>query len=240
MQVRKVPAQQSWHWVVQGWQLFLRAPGLWIVLVLIYFAIGFVLSFIPLVGPLASVLITPALIGGMLYGAATLAKGGELTVGHLFAALQNQALLGPTLTLGAFLLAGYVITALVGATFMAGIFFQSGAMSEVHQPMMHQQLPVATLVFAIGTVLVLSLLMAMAMIYAVPLVTLNHEKPWPSIQNSVRACFKNLPALLLFALIYLGLAVLAALPFGLGFLVLAPVTFGAIYYSYQDLFLTSS
>jgi uncharacterized membrane protein len=42
--------------------------------------------------------------------------------------------------------------------------------------------------------------------------------------------------LLVFGLVYLVLAVVAAIPFGLGFLILFPVTICALYASYREVF----
>jgi uncharacterized membrane protein len=84
--------------------------------------------------------------------------------------------------------------------------------------------------------LLLVILLTMAMFYAVPLVMLGGIAPWLAVQNSVAGCFTNILPFLVFGFVYLLLAFLAAIPFGLGFLVLGPVTFGAIYASYVDVF----
>ena len=68
MNAMRVTAGGGWGWIVEGWRLFVRAPGIWLVIMLIYFAISIVLSFIPFVGTLASALLGPVLAGGMLYG----------------------------------------------------------------------------------------------------------------------------------------------------------------------------
>ncbi len=48
MNAMRVDAERGWRWIVEGWQLFARAPGIWIVLLLIYLGINMVLSLIPL------------------------------------------------------------------------------------------------------------------------------------------------------------------------------------------------
>ena len=62
----RAEAGRGWGWIVEGWQLFARAPGIWIVILLIYLAISVVLSLIPFVGPLANALLSPVLVGGLL------------------------------------------------------------------------------------------------------------------------------------------------------------------------------
>ena len=71
----RVEAGRGWGWIVEGWQLFAKAPGVWIVILLIYLGISVVLSLIPFVGGMAYMLLSPVLAGGMLYGAAALARG---------------------------------------------------------------------------------------------------------------------------------------------------------------------
>lgn len=235
MKVRRVAAGRGWEWLVEGWKLFFKAPGMWILMLLIYFAISLALSFIPFVGSLANTLITPALMGGMVYGAAALARGDALLVSHLFQAFQEQRRLGPMLTLGALLLVGYIIIGLVIANFTAGTM-----VTERESPAMTEEMVIKALQGvgggALVMVLLLGVLLTMAMFYAVPLVMLGGIAPWSAVQNSVAGCFANLLPFLVFGFVYLLLVFLAAIPFGLGFLVLGPVTFGAIYASYVDVF----
>ena len=85
-------------------------------------------------------------------------------------------------------------------------------------------------------VLAISFLVAMALFYGVPLVMLAGRYAWPAIQDSITACWINFLPLLVFGLIYFVLGIVAIIPFGLGFLVLGPVTAGAIYASYREVF----
>jgi uncharacterized membrane protein len=236
MTVRKVDAGQGWSWIVEGWRLFIKAPGMWIVMLLIYLGINIVLSFIPLVGTLANALIAPALVGGMLYGAACLARDEDLAISHLFRAFQDQKRLGPMLTLGALLLGSYIVMGLVVAGVIFGGVVGSGALSgNLSEEQLMGLVMGSGLIFAL-ILLVLSCLIAMALFYAIPLVMLGGQAPWAAVQTSFSACLTNFLPLLVFSLIYLVLGILAVIPLGLGFLVLVPVTFAAIYASYKDVF----
>ncbi|MEZ5585193.1 MAG: BPSS1780 family membrane protein [Candidatus Competibacteraceae bacterium] len=232
----QVDAGQGWNWIVEGWRLFIKAPGMWIVMLLIYLGINIVLSFIPLVGALATTLIAPALVGGMLYGAASLDRGEDLAIPHLFRAFQDQERLGPMLTLGALLLACYIVVGLIVAGVLFGGMIGGGALSgNLSEEQLVGLALGAGLIFAL-IVLVVSLLIAMALFYAIPLVMLGGQSPWSAVQSSFSACLTNWLPLLVFGLVYLVLAILAVIPIGLGFLVLMPVTFAAIYVSYRDVF----
>ena len=45
----RADASHGYGWIVEGWQLFAKAPEAWIAISLIYLAINVVLSLIPLV-----------------------------------------------------------------------------------------------------------------------------------------------------------------------------------------------
>ncbi len=239
MTIIRADAGRGWGWIVEGWQLFTRAPGIWIVILLIYLGISVVLSFIPLVGPLAHALLSPVLVGGMLYGAAALARGENLEIAHLFRGFQDQERMGPLVMLGLISVAGYVLIALVIMVFMGGGLIMGAALDStgviVPPEAMGGLLAGAGLV-ALLIILVIGFLIAMVLFYGTPLVMLGGQSAWPAAQDSVAACWINMLPLLVFGLIYLVLAVAATIPFGLGFLVLGPVTVCAVYASYREVF----
>jgi uncharacterized membrane protein len=57
-----------------------------------------------------------------------------------------------------------------------------------------------------------------------------------AIQSSFRAVLDNIAAYIVLAVIYFVLAILAAIPLGLGFLVLMPVMAGAVYSAHAEVF----
>ncbi len=235
----RVDAGRGWAWIVEGWQLFAQAPGVWIVILLIYLGISVVLSFIPFVGGLAYMLLSPVLAGGMLYGAAALARGEPLEIAHLFRGFQDQERMGPLVLLGLISLAGYVLMALVVIVFMGGGLIMGATLDStgtVVPPEAMGGLLAGAGLIALLIILVLGALITMVLFYGVPLVMLAGQNAWPAAQDSVAACWINMLSLLVFGLIYLVLAVVATIPFGLGFLVLGPVTIGAVYASYRDVF----
>ena len=239
MTATQVDAGRGWGWLVEGWQWFVKAPGIWIVIMLIYLGISVVLSFIPFVGGLASMLLLPVLAGGMLFGVAALARGEPLEIAHLFRGFQDQERMGPLVLLGAISLAGYALIALAIAVFMGGGLMMGAALDStgaIVPPEAMGGLFVGAGLIALLVVLTISVLIAMALFYGVPLVMLAGQNAWPAAQDSIAACWINMLPLLVFGLIYLVLMVVAVIPFGLGFLVLGPVTVGAVYASYRDVF----
>lgn len=240
MAMMRVDAGRGWGWIVEGWRLFTQAPGIWIVILLIYLGISVVLSFIPFVGGLAYMLLSPVLAGGMLYGAAAQARGEPLEIAHLFRGFQDQERMGPLVLLGLISLAGYVLMALVIFVFMGGGLIMGAtidsATGTVVPPEAMGGLLAGAGLVALLILLAISLLIAMALFYGIPLVMLGGQNAWPAAQDSIAACWINILPLLVFGLIYLVLAVVATIPFGLGLLILGPVTVGAVYTSYREVF----
>lgn len=234
MNARRVEPGRGWAWIVQGWQLFTRSPWVWIGMILIYFAINLVLSFIPILGFLASTLIGPALMGGMIYGAASLDQGRNLEIPHLFRAFQDRERLGSMLTLGAILLLVYIIAGVLIGFFVAGGMMGGPMMEPQGGPGMQGMPGIGPLGFVVIVLVILAI--ASLLFYSVPLVMLEGMVPFQAVRESVSAFMSNILPLLVFFVIYALLAFLAALPFGLGFLILGPVTFGAVYVSYRDVF----
>lgn len=239
MNAVRVEADRGWGWIVEGWRLFAKAPGIWLVIMLIYFGIGIVLTFIPFVGTLASILLGPVLAGGMLYGAAELAQGKPLEIGHLFQGFKDQERLGPLVVLGLIGLAGGFAAGLVMFLFMGGGLMLGGVLDStgaIIPPETMTGVFAGAGLLALLFILLIVVLIGMAYFYSVPLIMLAGQYVWPAVQDSIAASWINFLPLLVFGLIYIVLAVLAAIPFGLGIFVLGPVTVGAVYASYRDVF----
>lgn len=238
----RVDAGRGWGWIVEGWRLFAQAPGIWIVLLLIYLGVSVVLSFIPFVGALAHALLNPLLIGGMLYGAAAQAQGKPLEIAHLFQGFQDQERMGPLVVLGAISVAGYVLIGLVILVFLGGGALAGAALDAAGMNINTDAaggLFIGVGLLALLIVVTIGMLIAMALFFGIPLVMLAGQDAWPAALDSVAACWINMLPLLVFGLVYLVLAVIAAIPLGLGFLILGPVTVCTVYAGYREVFETA-
>jgi uncharacterized membrane protein len=76
----------------------------------------------------------------------------------------------------------------------------------------------------------------MALWFAPALVTLHDASPLGALRQSFGACLRNIVPFLLYGVIFLLLGIVAAIPLGLGMLVLMPVFFATAYTSYRDIF----
>ncbi len=83
--------------------------------------------------------------------------------------------------------------------------------------------------------LVVALLVSL-LFYAIPQVMLQDRAPIDAIQSSIIESIRNWQPLAVFVLICLALSFIAALPVGLGFIILGPIAVGAWYQNYKELY----
>ena len=225
---RAVPAGNGWTWLVSGWDLFKRNPGVWILMIIIFIAIEMVFSALPLVGVIASYVLTPLLVGGMMSGCAALERNEELEVAYLFAGFRDRT--SSLVQVGLLYLVGVVAIGLLLSVFF-GFGLVAGALTG-HPP--EAALATLGLVFLLFFALVIPLLMAIW--FAPALVILHDLKPIEALQSSFRGCLKNVPAFLIYGLAGVVLAIVASIPLLLGWLILGPVTIASAYTGYRDIF----
>jgi uncharacterized membrane protein len=230
---RRVAAGSALNWLKQGWALFIANPGAWIAMMVIVIVIYIGLAIVPLIGPLAAHLLTPVLAAGMLVACHKLAHEQGLEISDLFAGFQQHT--AALLTLGVLymlvMLALFVLVMLLAGSGMAGA--------------MMMQSPIAAGI-AFGGValagvlwLLLSVPIVMAIWFAPALVIFNAMQPVDALKASFNACLRNVVEFLVYGLLVMVLCFFAALPVGLGFLVLGPVLAGSVYASYRDIFLAA-
>lgn len=226
---RSVAAGQGVEWLRQGWQAFMAAPGVWVVITLLWVIAVVVLNLVPLFGMIAATLLAMVTVGGLMTGCRALSRGESFGVAHLWAGFGER--INPLLALGGwYLLASLAIGMLVVllsaiSAGLAGVAAVAG---------------LAVLMAAIPAMLIIAvMLMApvlMAVWFAPALVVFHDMKALDAMRTSFFASLRNAPAFVVFALLYVVLAVLASIPAMLGWLLLLPVTFGAMYASYRDVF----
>ena len=228
---RAVGAGQGWAWIADGFGLFKKSPGIWIAQVVILFVILIVLAFIPLLGAVATFLLMPVFIGGLILGCRALQGGGELELAHLFAGF-DKARLGNLILLGALAIAGWIVVmlpvvAIVGAGAVFGLMRGDAASAAA----MGGSLVLASLV-----ALALSIPIYMALWFAPALVVLRGIPPVAAVKESFLGCLKNILPFLVYGIVFVVLGIVASIPLGLGWLVLGPVAIASVYAAYRDIF----
>jgi hypothetical protein len=236
---RRLAAGRGLQWWGEGWRIFMAAPLPWLGIFVVMVLINLVLNWIPVIGSLASTVLVTIFVGGLLLGCHGLARGRALQFTDLFAAFQNDRLV-PLTILGLIALAvGVVIMLVIGALVMgagaAGMMTGTLASGDFGTGMASGMAGMGA-AGALGALvgLVVGVLFYLAWWFAPALVTLNRAAPVEALKASFRASTANLGAMVVFVLIFFVLAIVASIPFGLGWLVLGPVAIGAGYASWRE------
>ncbi len=230
---RVVPPGNAFDWLRQGWALFAANPGLWIGLTIVLLVIVVGVQIVPLVGTLAVHLLMPVLGAGLLLVCRKIDEGDSVRIDDLFAGFKQNA--GPLVMVGVLymvaMFAIVVIVVIVGGGSVAGglLSAQPAGLGVIFGGLM----------LSLLLSLALSVPVAMAVWFAPALVFFNNMQPVEALKASFEACMKNVLAFLVYGLIVLVLAFFAALPVGLGFLVLIPVLAGSVYAAYRDVFVAN-
>ena len=230
---RVVPPGNAFDWLRQGWALFAANPGLWIGLTIVLLVIVLGVQIVPLVGTLAAHLLMPVLGAGLLLVCRKIDEGESVQIDDLFAGFKQNA--GPLVMVGVLymlaMLAIVVIVIAVGGGSVAGglLSAQPAGLGVIFGGLM----------LSLLLSLALSVPVVMAIWFAPALVFFNNMQPVEALKASFEACMKNVLAFLVYGLIVLVLAFFAALPVGLGFLVLIPVLAGSVYAAYRDVFVAN-
>lgn len=233
---RTVAVGDGWQWIVDAWDLFRRQAGMWILLVVLFVVVLLAIGAIPVVGGAVDALIAPVLSGGLMLACKTVDEGGSLTIEHLFAGFRRNT--QPLVMVGIFhLLATFFIIVLlmifVGANMGVGALL-GGAVGHPGMGALTAGLASMLLAALIGAALAIPVYAAIW--FAPVLIVLHDVDAVSALKASFFAILKNMPATLWYSLILLALAVAAGIPFGLGYLVLAPVAVASIYTAYRDIF----
>ena len=217
---RSVPPGNAFEWFKQGWTLFLVNPGMWVAIALLSLLVFLGVQVVPWVGALAAYLLTPLLLAGLL----------QVADNDMFAGFRVHS--RQLVQVGVLYMVGMLIILMVAAMISGG----SMASGLLLGQMAGAGMAVGGMVLALLVSLVLSVPLMMGVWFAPALVLFNGMEAVDALKASFAANLKNLVPMLVYGIFVLVLAFFAALPAGLGFLVLAPVLAGSIYAQYRDLF----
>lgn len=229
---RAVDAGRGWEWIAEGFALFKKQPGTWILILIVLVVCSVVISLVPIIGSLANLLLMQVFVGGVMLGCRALDNGESFEVGCVFAGFKQNT--SDLVVLGVLALVGWIIAFIPALLIMGGGAFM--AMMQGGGHMANFGALGLTFVLAMLVALALALPVYMALWFAPALVVFHNLKPVDAMKASFMACLKNIVPFLLYGIILLVLCVVAAIPLGLGFLVLGPVAIASIYAGYRDIF----
>lgn len=227
---RTVAAGDGARWIGHAWAMFKQRPLKWIGLGLLYMALELALLFMPAL-KLLSMLMTPLLLGGLMFACERFRADGEVRLGDQFA--------GFTRKLGALTLVGLLTFALpiIGLVLLAS----SVGFDTLAQPVSHQSSDLPEL----NASSLLGLLVYVAMVcvavaasrFTPALVILHDMTPISAMRASFRGVLRNWLASIIYGLLLAVMLLVGALPFLLGWLIVIPLSFLSVYVAYRDVFI---
>lgn len=230
---RTVAFENGWTWIAAAWEIFRRAAGIWIGMVLTLAVIYIVLAAVPIAGAIASIVAGPVFTGGLMLASRTLDQGGEARFSQLFAGFKHR--FGSLVGVGVLYLVGMALILLfIGLTTGASVFGVLNAQS----PEAVMKLG-ATLLLAILIFMALLLPLLMAIWFAPPLVVFHDLGAVAAMKASFAGCLRNMMPFLLYGIVLLVASIVASIPLMLGWLILGPVTAASIYTAYRDIYFTA-
>ena len=249
---QKVSAARSWSWFLEGFGSFKQNPVSWMLIFVGWMAGSVLLSMIPVV-QIVLYIIAPVVAGGLMMGCAAQLSGEDLKFRHLFAGFSEH---GKKLAIvGGIYLGSMILLAVVAGFFgvlmaisMGGGFdtLMSGFEGVGTEPG-SDQLSGSLLEPGFGPIIMVIILIilmvvfgtfaaAMGLWFTPALIVFHDLEIMEAIRLSFRGCLRNWLAFLVYSIIWILLAIPAALTLGLGFLVLGPVFVASIYFSYRDIY----
>lgn len=227
-------AGAGWDWIASGWKLFTRAPLMWIISIVIVFLIALAMGLVPIIGSLAFQLLQAVIAAGFMVGCHSLARGGDFDLEHLLTGFKknfvNLLLVGVFLVIGGLLIM-VVLAMFVGMSVLGAVL--SGGTEHALATVVSSAL---SILLGVLVALALSVPLMAAYWFAPALVVLNDMSAAAAMKESFFGCFRNFLAFLVYGLIMMVFAILAAIPFGLGFLVWIPVAIASTYAAYRSIF----
>ena len=231
---RKVEAKRGWQWVAEGFMIFKLAPLIWVVLCMIMTGIGLTLSLIPVAGEIVLYLASPVFAAGLLQGCRDLESGGELELAHLFLGFRKDTRqllgIGAVYLLGQMLILGIMIS--FGGDAMTRIFFGTSEVDPATLPAAEM----SRVMIAMLVGMAISVPLMMMIWFAPMLVVFRGMQAKGAMRLSFSACLGNMPPFMVLGSVFLGLAFLSGITFGLGLLLMIPLVFTSSYASYMDIF----
>lgn len=228
---------RAMNWISYGFNQFKASPGVWIGMIVIYFVISFVLGLIPVLGGITTNILMPVFIGGFMLAGQAHKEGRSVEINHLFEGFKDKfgslALVGLLYLIGAIFIV--VILGVIAALFLGGMYAAGGFQGA--------NIAASLLGMGIGFIFIFFLLMlaisiplAMSIWLAPALVVFHAVAPFDALIMSFKGTFKNLGTFLLYTILCFLFAIVATIPLGLGWFILAPTLIGATYCAYRDIF----
>jgi uncharacterized membrane protein len=233
---RRCPAGAGLTWIGQGWQQFASAPGAWLGATVLFFVLAFVIALLPLVS-LLGVVFNVVFLGGLYLGCRATDRGEPFEFRYLFEGFRSTAF-GRLAGVGAVLLVFNLLFFIVlGVAAVAAIGF-SGFPDFNNLAAQWNSISSAIGLASVFVVLLLIYLSVIIMLGLFsPILAVVFDQPvMEALKGSFVGSWRNMLSLTVFGIACLVLGLLCILTLGLGILVVAPVTWAAVYYAARDIY----
>jgi len=233
-------AGAAWAWLKSGFSFFKVSPLFWIINMIIMFILMVILGLIPVLGTIATSVLNPVFMGGLMLGTYAIAKGNKMTVSHLFAGFSQHA--GKLITVGVLYLLGIIVVMLITAViaYLTGGFdgFVTLMSAQVGQsPDPDQVLAAYSSLKVAGLFYFIMLFPLMfAIIFSPALVVFHDMKALEAMKLSFKGSVKNILPLIVWFILIMIFIILGVIPIGLGLLVVFPVIIASTFAAYKMIF----
>ena len=232
---RSTSASWGISWITNAFSIFKDQFLLWMGIGLVYLIIAAVMSAIPVINLIFS-LVSFVFIGSIIKGCDAQVRGKALRFDHLFSAFSTH--LWPLVVLFLLYMLAIIIAVIpVGLIFVVGSHVLSSA-DSINSVMSADQISSGALIglllgFLFATLLFIPL--SMAVWFAPALIVLHNIRPIKAMKMSLKGCLRNIGPLCVFFLLGPILAFLVFLfTLGIGLLALIPIGIITYYTSYRD------
>ncbi len=223
--IRRLPANAAIGWIKQAWEIFKQYPLVFIQMVLLTFVFTFLAAQFTLTYILA-IFVSPFLTAG-LYGAIVgVQQQQKIDIMWLFKPFQ-QAFCRQVLIMIA------ALNFLLSVPLLRFREHLHIAMVNAQQSGEQEPLLLLQMILLVAGLLITTMLFAYAVAIAY---FLKEQRVLLILQASFLACWRNIPALLLFGLLSLGLLLLTVPTMLLGLIVVVPLLNIAFFLSFNELF----
>jgi len=235
MEIRQVSAIHGWYWIVQGFQMFRKAPMVWMLICFIPFLIVVSISLLmPMAGPVIFLLCAPIFLAGIMVACREQEQGRQIDVSHLFSGFKTH--LTPLITIGVIFVVGLVtiyslFLSTGGGDLIAmlehGKRYDSSEIGEISSGILSSFM----------MVILLQIPLLMAIVFSPVLIVMHNFSPINAMKKSFLACIRNIIPFFVYNLILNMLSVIVLLLPYIGLVILSPVIFASIYVSYKEILL---
>ncbi len=236
---RSVNFLHGLRWYLEGFQFFIKSPGVWIAMTVLFVLMIVLVSLIPMPNEQFTLgnLLDTFLLGGLMLGMYTLDRSGRFGIEFLIAAFKHpmrmQLLIVACLSFVIYGMVSYFLLHDAMLTFKQVTQSPEGAPQVSVEEMLN-----ASKIFylAVFKTSLLSIPVMALFWFTAPLIVLHRVDALTAMKLSFLGCVYNVPAFIMYILVGAVLAVLATLLLGLGWFVLFPVIVASQYLAWKDIF----